>query len=68
MNSCEALRADDALRATLVFVLSTSGSDTDRARAYRENIAGYMVKAKLGPQLRGLAHFLIEFGSIIALP
>ena len=64
----QALRADDALRSTLVFVLSTSGSDTDRARAYQENIAGYMVKSKLGPQLKGLAHFLVEYGSIILLP
>jgi CheY-like chemotaxis protein len=71
MNGFEflrALRADDALRATLVFVLSTSGSDADRARAYDANIAGYMVKAELGPQLKGLARFLIEFGSIILLP
>jgi CheY-like chemotaxis protein len=71
MNGFEflhALRADEALRATPVFVLSTSGSDVDRARAYDENIAGYMVKAKLGPQLRGLAHFLIEYGSIMLLP
>jgi CheY-like chemotaxis protein len=71
MNGFEflhALRADNALRATLVFVLSTSGTDADRARAYEENIAGYMVKAKLGPQLKGLAHFLIEYGSIILLP
>ena len=71
MNGFEflhALRADDALRATLVFVLSTSGSDSDRARAYNENIAGYMVKAKLGPQLKGLAHFLVEYRSIVLLP
>jgi len=71
MNGFEflhALRADTALRDTLVFVLSTSGSDADRARAYEKNIAGYMVKAKLGPQLKGLAHFLIEYSSIILLP
>jgi CheY-like chemotaxis protein len=71
MNGFEflhALRVDDALRATLVFVLSTSGSDADRARAYDENIAGYMLKAKLGPQLKGLARFLMEYGSIILLP
>jgi len=63
-----ALRADSALRDTLVFVLSTSGSDADRARAYDQNIAGYMVKAKLGPQLKGLARFLMEYGSIMLLP
>jgi CheY-like chemotaxis protein len=71
MNGFEflhALRGDDALRDTLVFVLSTSGSDSDRARAYDENIAGYMVKDKLGPQLKGLAHFLIEYRSIMLLP
>jgi CheY-like chemotaxis protein len=71
MNGFEflrALRTDEALRDTLVFVLSTSGSDADRARAYNENIAGYMMKDKLGPQLKGLAHFLIEYRSIMLLP
>jgi len=71
MNGFEflhAVRADDALRATLVFILSTSGSDGDRARAYDENIAGYMVKSGLGPQLKGLARFLTEFGSAVLLP
>jgi len=63
-----ALRADDALRATVVFVLSTSGSDGDRARAYNEGIAGYMVKSGLGPQLKGLARFLVEYGSAVLLP
>ena len=71
MNGFEflrALRADSALRDTLVFVLSTSGSDADRARAYDQNIAGYMVKANLGPQLKGLARFLNDYGSIVLLP
>jgi CheY-like chemotaxis protein len=63
-----AIRSDDALRPTLVFVLSTSDSDRDRARAYDENIAGYMVKSGLGPQLKGLARFLIEYSSVILLP
>jgi CheY-like chemotaxis protein len=71
MNGFEflhALRADPEVRATLVFVLSTSGSDIDRARAYDENIAGYMVKARLGPQLKGLANFLRDYSSIVLLP
>ena len=71
MNGFEflrALRADDALRATVVFVLSTSGSDGDRARAYNEGIAGYMVKSGLGPQLKGLARFLVEYDSAVLLP
>ena len=71
MNGFEflhALRADHALRGTLVFVLSTSDSHGDRARAYDENIAGYMVKSGLGPQLKGLAQFLTEYRSAILLP
>jgi CheY-like chemotaxis protein len=71
MNGFEflhALRADEALRATVVFVLSNSNSDADRARAYQENIAGYMVKARLGPQLKDLAHFLTEYCSTVVLP
>jgi CheY-like chemotaxis protein len=63
-----ALRADEALRATVVFVLSTSNSEADRTRAYQENIAGYMVKAELGPQLKGLAHFLTKYCSVVLLP
>lgn len=62
------LRADSELRATLVFVLSTSDSDRDRARAYDNNVAGYMVKSGLGPQLKGLAQFLIEYRAAIVLP
>jgi len=55
------LRSDTHLRGTVVFVLTTSGSDADRARAYQESIAGYMVKSGLGPQLSGLARFLTEY-------
>jgi CheY-like chemotaxis protein len=71
MNGFEflrALRSDTELRGTVVFVLTTSGSDRDRTRAYNENIAGYMVKSGLGPQLRGLAQFLIEYRASILLP
>ena len=71
MNGFEflrALRLDEELRGTVVFVLTTSDSPADRKRAYHENIAGYMVKSALGPQLRGLARFLIEYRSAVLLP
>jgi CheY-like chemotaxis protein len=63
-----ALRADDRLRATVVFVLSTSDSGADRAGAYRECVAGYLVKSGLGPQLRGLARLLTEYRESVLLP
>jgi CheY-like chemotaxis protein len=62
------LRSDGNLRGTVVFVLTTSGSDADRGRAYRENIAGYMVKSGLGPQLSGLARFLTEYRATVLPP
>ncbi len=62
------LRADPALRGTVVFVLTTSESEADRRLAYDEFVAGYMVKSRLGPQLSGLAKFLAEFQNSVLLP
>jgi CheY-like chemotaxis protein len=62
------LRMDKQLRSTVVFVLTTSDSDAERARAYEENIAGYIVKSRVGPRLLGLARFLTEYRSAILLP
>jgi CheY-like chemotaxis protein len=47
MNGIELLReirADPALRALTVVVLTTSNEDRDRVDAYRLNVAGFLVK------------------------
>lgn len=64
----EALRADPKLKSAVVFVLTTSSSDTDRAKAYNENIAGYMVKDKVGPQFSKLFNLLSNYGGTVSLP
>jgi CheY-like chemotaxis protein len=64
----EALRADEVLRSKVVFVLTTSARDTDMARAYAENIAGYMVKSSVGPQFSRLASFLGKYAEAVKLP
>jgi CheY-like chemotaxis protein len=61
------LRLDAALKGTVVFVLTTSGAEADRVRAYEHSIAGYMVKSAVGPQFKGLARFLIEYRSTILI-
>ena len=38
------IRADPALRALTVIVLTTSNEDRDRVEAYRLNVAGYLLK------------------------
>jgi len=40
----EALRAEEELRSTVVFVLSTSSAERDIEAAYRYQVAGYFVK------------------------
>lgn len=47
MNGFEFLkqmRADPALESTVVFILTTSNANSDRAKAYNENVAGYLLK------------------------
>ena len=43
----QAVRNDPILRKAIVFVLTTSALETDRSRAYENNIAGYFVKSRL---------------------
>jgi CheY-like chemotaxis protein len=62
------LRSDPALRGTVVFILTTSDIENDRARAYEECIAGYIVKSGIGPQCSGLARFLTEYRQVVRLP
>lgn len=62
------LRSDATLRNAIVFVLTTSSADEDRARAYQENIAGYMVKSAVGPQFAKLATLLRDYSSAVLMP
>ena len=62
------LRADPALHQEVVFVLTTSDTDSDRLRAYRDNVAGYMVKAAVGPQFTRLAQLLSDYHAAVRLP
>jgi CheY-like chemotaxis protein len=45
------LRRDPELRRTLVFVMTSSAAEQDRARAYERNVAGYLMKPASGEGL-----------------
>ncbi|MDH5229775.1 MAG: response regulator [Gammaproteobacteria bacterium] len=62
------LRADSNLSSLVVFVLTTSNDDSDRTRAYAEQIAGYMVKSMVGPHFRKLADLLLSYRQTISFP
>ena len=64
----QALRADEKLTDDIVFVLTTSDADTDRVRAYHQHVAGYMVKAAVGPQFSRLAQLLIDYQASVRWP
>jgi len=71
MNGFEflnAIRTDDKLKDSVVFVLTTSDDDKDRSRAYHECIAGYMVKSGVGPQFAKLAGLLESYKLAVKLP
>lgn len=40
----EAIRADNDLKSAIVFMVTTSKAEEDKARAYGHNIAGYIIK------------------------
>lgn len=62
------LRHDDRLKESIIFVLTTSDSDSDRSKAYHENIAGYMVKSAVGPQFSKLVHLLKDYYDSVSFP
>lgn len=71
MNGFEFLhevRSDKNLHSSIIFVLTTSNAESDRIRAYEENIAGYMVKSAVGAQFSKLASLLENYRSTVSLP
>lgn len=71
MNGFEFLhevRGDKTLHSSVIFVLTTSDAESDRVRAYEENIAGYMVKSVVGPQFSKLTSLLESYRATISLP
>lgn len=62
------LRSDPALADAVVFILSSSNAKADVMRAYRHNVAGYIVKADtVANQLAALA-MIEKFTRIVVLP
>jgi len=64
----EALRADPALTHAVVFVLTTSKSDEDILAAYREHVAGYLLKQRMDNDFLQVVGLLNHYWRIIELP
>lgn len=64
----ETLRADDRLRRSVVFVLTTSNSEADQRRARELGIVGYMVKSGAGPKHANFVSLIQNFRHTISSP
>ena len=71
MNGLEMLhelRADTTLTDSIVFVLTTSKDDQDKMNAYRQHIAGYIVKNDLDIKYTQLVDLLDQYWRLVDLP
>ncbi len=64
----EAIRADEELRSTVVFMITTSKAEEDKARAYGHNVAGYIVKQDPAKTFMEAVSLLDRYWKIVDLP
>ena len=62
------LRSDPELKDSVVFVLTTSKAEEDKAAAYELNVAGYIVKEHVGEQFLNVVTMLGHYWRIVELP
>ena len=64
----ERLRTNPAMKGTVVFVLTTSEDDRDKAAAYDNFVAGYMVKSNVGRDFLNLMTMLDAYWRVVEFP
>jgi len=62
------LRNDPELNQAVVFVLTTSKADEDRHKAYKMNVAGYIVKQETGSGFIEGVIMLEQFFRVVGFP
>jgi CheY-like chemotaxis protein len=62
------IRADPALKRLVVIVMTTSSSEEDRMRAYKLNIAGYIVKNRIGQSFLESITMLTHYWRVVEFP
>ena len=62
------LRKDPRLTDSIVFVLTTSAAEEDQVAAYKEHIAGYLVKAEAGENFLKAIQLLDKFVITVQFP
>ena len=71
MNGIElvqALRRDPEFHSCIVFMLTTSIRDEDKVAAYDGNVAGYILKERVGHDFQKLVEMVRGYWRIVELP
>lgn len=71
MNGVEflqAIREDQELKSSIVFVLTTSAADQDIISAYDHNIAGYIVKGNAAESFSSVINMLDCYWRVVEFP
>src|SRR5208282_6356991 len=63
-----AIREDQELRNSIVFILTTSKREEDKAAVYEHNVAGYIVKATAGQDFLELVKLMDCYRYLVELP
>lgn len=64
----QTIRKDDQLRDLVVFVMTTSDLQSDKAAAYQQQVAGYICKERLGYDYTTLVDFVHSYWDLMELP
>lgn len=64
----EIIRADEDLKSTLVFMITTSKAEEDKQRAYGHNVAGYIVKQDPANTFMQAVALLEHYWKIVEFP
>ncbi len=64
----EEIRKDEELKMISVFILTTSADDQDRLRAYKNNVAGYILKPVSFDKLVSAISVLNNYWQLCELP
>lgn len=71
MNGLEflqAIRQDDELKPSIVFVLTTSDNEADMRDAYASHVAGYFLKQHAGDALLHLPTMMMQYWHLAEFP
>ena len=64
----EEIRGDEELKGTVVFMITTSKADEDKARAYGHNVAGYIVKQDPANTFMEAVSLLEHYWKVVEFP